>query len=55
MIIMQIKHRAKLISGTGIEVTLYKGVPKSFWIGHLKQEMQMVQLSATMYSCITIL
>jgi hypothetical protein len=34
---------------------LYKRVSKSFWIGRLEREMQMVQLSATRYSCIAIL
>jgi len=33
----------------------YKGVSKSFRTGHLEQELQMVQLSATRCSCITIL
>jgi hypothetical protein len=33
----------------------YKGVSRSFWTGHLVQELQMVQLSATKYSCIAIL
>jgi hypothetical protein len=30
-------------------------VSKSFWSGHLERELQMVQLSATRCSCITIL
>jgi hypothetical protein len=34
---------------------MYKGVSKSFRTGHLEQELQMVQLSATRYSCIAIL
>jgi hypothetical protein len=33
----------------------YEGVTKSFWTGHLEQELQMVQLSATRCSCIAIL
>jgi hypothetical protein len=33
----------------------YKGVSKSFQTGCLEQELQMVQLSATKCSCITIL
>jgi hypothetical protein len=33
----------------------YEGVSISFWTGHLKQELQMVQLSATRCSCIAIL
>jgi len=36
-------------------VWTYKGVSKSFWTGHLEQELQMVQLCATRCSCITIL
>jgi hypothetical protein len=35
-------------------VCIYKGVSKSFRTGHLEQELQMVQLSATRCSCITI-
>jgi len=34
---------------------MYKGVSKSFRTGHLEQELQMVQLSATRCSYITIL
>jgi hypothetical protein len=34
---------------------LYEGVSKSFWTGRLDRELQMVQLSATMCSCIAIL
>jgi hypothetical protein len=34
---------------------LYEGVSKSFRTGRLKQELQMVQLSATRCSCIAIL
>jgi hypothetical protein len=34
---------------------IYKGVSKSFWTGHLEWELQMVLLSATRCSCITIL
>jgi hypothetical protein len=34
---------------------VYEGVSKSFWTGHLEQELQMVQLSATRCSCIAIL
>jgi hypothetical protein len=33
----------------------YEGVTKSFWTGHLEQELQMVQLSATRCSCNAIL
>jgi hypothetical protein len=33
----------------------YEGVSKSFRTGRLKRELQMVQLSATRYSCIAIL
>jgi len=33
----------------------YKGVSRSFQTGHLEQELQMVQFSATRCSCITIL
>jgi len=36
-------------------VTPKKGVSKCFWTGHLEQELQMVQLSATRCSCIAIL
>jgi hypothetical protein len=36
-------------------MTIYKGVSKSFWTGHLEWELQMVWLSATRCSCITIL
>jgi hypothetical protein len=34
---------------------MYEGVSKSFRTGHLEQELQMVQHSATRHSCITIL
>jgi hypothetical protein len=34
---------------------IYEGVTKSFQTGHLKQKLQMVQLSATRCSCIAIL
>jgi hypothetical protein len=34
---------------------IYEGVSKSFQTGHLERELQMVQLSATRYSCIAIL
>jgi hypothetical protein len=34
---------------------LYEGVSKSFQTGHLEQELQMAQLSATSCSCVTIL
>jgi hypothetical protein len=37
------------------ERLVYKGVSRSFWTGHLEQEMQMVQLSTTKCSCIAIL
>jgi hypothetical protein len=37
------------------EASSYEGVSKSFWTGHLEQELQMVQLSATRSSCITVL
>jgi hypothetical protein len=33
----------------------YKGVSKSFWAGCLEQELEVVQLSGTRYSCIAIL
>jgi hypothetical protein len=33
----------------------YEGVSKSFGTGRLERELQMVQLSATMCSCIAIL
>jgi hypothetical protein len=33
----------------------YEGISKSFWIGRLERELQMVQLSATRCSCIAIL
>jgi len=33
----------------------YDGVSRSFWTGCLEQELQMVQLSATRCSCVTIL
>jgi hypothetical protein len=36
-------------------VGLYEDVSKSFRTGRLEQELQMVQLSATRCSCITIL
>jgi hypothetical protein len=36
-------------------VITYEGVSKSFWTGHMEWELQMVQLSATRCSCITIL
>jgi hypothetical protein len=34
---------------------IYEGVSKSFWTGHLEGELQMVELSANMCSCVTIL
>jgi hypothetical protein len=34
---------------------IYEGMFKSFQTGHLEQELQMVQLSATRYNCIAIL
>jgi len=34
---------------------MHEDVSKSFWTGHLEQELQMVQRSPTKYSCITIL
>jgi len=33
----------------------YEGISKSFWTGHLEQDLQMVRLSATRCSCIAIL
>jgi len=35
--------------------SIYDGVSKSFLTACLKRELQMVQLSATRYSCVTIL
>jgi hypothetical protein len=40
--------------GTDLSGSLNKGVSKSFWTGHLEQELQMVQLSASRCSCIAI-
>jgi hypothetical protein len=37
-----------------IKATMWHSVSKSFRTGHLEQELQMVQLSATRCSCITI-
>jgi hypothetical protein len=37
------------------DVLRYEGVSRSFRTGHLARELQMVQLSATMCSCIAIL
>jgi hypothetical protein len=34
---------------------MYDGVSESFWTGRLERELQMVQLSATRFSCIAIL
>jgi hypothetical protein len=34
---------------------MYEGVSNSFWTRHLERELQMVQLSATRLSCISIL
>jgi hypothetical protein len=40
----------------GLEVQLlYEGVSRSIQTGRLERELQMVQLSATMCSCIAIL
>jgi hypothetical protein len=36
-------------------LVIYEGVPRSFWTGSLEWELQMVQLSATRLSCISIL
>jgi len=33
----------------------YEGVSKSFWTGRLERELHMLQLSATMCSCVAIL
>jgi len=44
----------KLVSH-GYDFTLHEGVTKSFRIGRLELELQMVQLSGTKYSCIAIL
>jgi hypothetical protein len=40
---------------TSREEDTYEGVSKSFRTGRLERELQMVQLSATRCSCITIL
>jgi uncharacterized membrane protein len=37
-----------------VRLFTYESVSKSFRTGHLEQELQMVQLSATRYSCIII-
>jgi hypothetical protein len=44
-----------LIKKITMTISIYEGVFKSFWTGHLEQELQMVQLSATKCSRITIL
>jgi hypothetical protein len=41
--------------GANLCQDLYESVSKSFRTGHLERELQMVQLSAIRYSCITIL
>jgi hypothetical protein len=52
---------SKVQENTGLELNrthqllVYKGVSKSFQTGRLVRELQMVQLSATRCSCITIL
>jgi hypothetical protein len=38
-----------------MQYKIYEGVSKSFQTGHLEQELQVVQLSATRYSHIAIL
>jgi hypothetical protein len=38
-----------------LQLNNYEGVSKSFRTGRLERELQMVQLSATMCSCIAIL
>jgi hypothetical protein len=47
-IILNINHIEKIFK-------IYKGVSKSFRTGRLERELQMVQLCATMCSCIAIL
>jgi len=54
--LMTLFQLVKLFSNDGDERTSrYEGVFKSFWTGHLQQELQMVQLSATRCSCSAIL
>jgi hypothetical protein len=45
----------KLEESVFITPTEYEGESKSFWTGCLELELQIVQLSATNCSCITIL
>jgi len=40
---------------SAVHMMLYEVVSRSFRAGHLERELQMVQLSATRYSCIAIL
>jgi hypothetical protein len=47
--------RSKLNWCLAIYRNLYEAVSKSFRTGRLERELQMVQLSATRYSCIAIL
>jgi len=48
-------HNSTRNSEFGNETDKHDGVSKSFRTGHLAQELKMVQLSATMCSCIAIL
>jgi hypothetical protein len=45
----------QLNCGTVPRVVMYEGLSKSFRIGRLEWELQMAQLSATKWSCITVL
>jgi hypothetical protein len=49
---------ASVIRGSALDAVVagtYEGVSKSFRIGRMKREVQMVQLSVTRCSCIAIL
>jgi len=49
----QFTRRKQNRSHTALFTTLlYEGISKSFWIGRLARELQMVQLSATGCTCI---
>jgi hypothetical protein len=55
LVVSAVSFTVQLIFVSGFLLLLYEGVSKSFHTGSLEQELQMVQLSATRCSCITIL
>jgi hypothetical protein len=56
-IILESLHFSQATSRAYLSVTklICEGVSISFWTGHLQRELQMIQLSATRYSCLAVL